>query len=120
VYAPLLCCLEGIVENRHGTVKVRDRTCSTNSNTVRYDDGMPAYDGWLKAWPLLTDEELESAARDYIWLAQVSPGTDAKRRNEVIAEVERRGRPDILKRARKLVKRTLPWKNRAARKNVAP
>ena len=52
---------------------------------------MPAYDGWLKAWARLTDEQLETAARDYIWLAQVNPDTDTKRRNEIIAEVEGRG-----------------------------
>ena len=74
-----------------GTVKLRDRTCPANSSALRYDGGMPAYDGWLKAWARLTDEQLETAARNYIWLAQVNPDTDTKRRNEIIAEVEGRG-----------------------------
>jgi hypothetical protein len=82
---------EGIVENRLGTVKIRDGTCPTNSSALRYDGGMPAYDGWLKAWVRMTDDQLKTATRDYIWLAQVNPDTDTKRRNETIAEVEGRG-----------------------------
>jgi hypothetical protein len=78
--------------------------------------GMPAYDGWLRAWALLTDEQLEAAARDYIWLAHVSPDTGTIRCHEVLDEVERRGRPDILERARKVVNRRSPWRNRTVRR----
>lgn len=53
----------------------------------------------------MTDEELESAARDYLWMAEqqdslVGRETYALRRNQVVAECERRDRMDIVNRLR--------------------
>jgi hypothetical protein len=78
------------MQNIHAR-KLTGGTCPTNSSALRYDGGMPAYDGWFKAWVRMTDDQLKTATRDYIWLAQVNPDTDTKRRNEIIAEVEGRG-----------------------------
>jgi hypothetical protein len=48
----------------------------------------------------MTDDELESAARDYLWLAGTCPALHANRRDEVIAEAERRGKSEIVRRAK--------------------
>ena len=53
----------------------------------------------------MTDEELEDAAADYIWLAEkqaseVGRSAYIPRRNQVVAECERRGRMDLVTRAR--------------------
>ncbi len=53
----------------------------------------------------MTDEELEGAAHDYIWLAEhqesiVGRSAYTVRRDQVVAECERRNRLDIVKRAR--------------------
>jgi hypothetical protein len=61
---------------------------------------MPLDNGWAEVWARMTDEELESAARDYIWLAGACPEVHAKRCDEVIEEAKRRGKPEIIRRAK--------------------
>ena len=48
----------------------------------------------------MTDEELESAAHDYIWLADTCSVLHTKRHDEIIAEADRRGNPEIIQRAK--------------------
>jgi hypothetical protein len=48
----------------------------------------------------MNDHELESAARYYLWLATNFPDLQNHRLNEIIAEVSRRGKPEILEQAK--------------------
>jgi hypothetical protein len=55
-------------------------------------------------WTILTDDELETIAPDYIWAAEM--GNEAQRSqfaarlDQFVAEVKRRGKPEIIDRAR--------------------
>ena len=60
---------------------------------------------WAARWAALTDAQLEKAACDYIWFSRVSPKSNTDRRDEIIAEAERRGKPEILQYARDALKR---------------
>jgi hypothetical protein len=51
-------------------------------------------------WNQLSDEELRHAARYYLWLAEAYPDLHTERLQEVIAEANRRGKPQILQEAR--------------------
>jgi hypothetical protein len=51
-------------------------------------------------WVQMNDHELESAARYYLWLATNFPDLQNHRLNEIIAEVSRRGKPEILEQAK--------------------
>jgi hypothetical protein len=72
--------------------------------------------GWQEVWARMSDKELESAARDYIWLAGTEPNNHRGRRDEIVAEAQRRGKPEIIERAGKLTRRSSPWKSIASRK----
>jgi hypothetical protein len=69
------------------------------------EESGPLQNGWPATWAALTDAQLEKAARDYIWFSQVSPKSNADRRDEIIAEAERRGKPEILQYAQDALKR---------------
>ena len=56
-------------------------------------------------WSQLSDEDLRHAARYYVWLADAYPDLHTERLQEVIAEVNRRGKPEILREARDSVSR---------------
>jgi hypothetical protein len=45
---------------------------------------MPFESSWNGIWARMTDEDLEAAARDYLWLAAVHPDLRAGRRDEVL------------------------------------
>jgi hypothetical protein len=49
----------------------------------------------------MSDEELQATACDYLWLAKHSPQASTARLTEIIVETERRGKPEIISRARK-------------------
>jgi len=70
--------------------------------------------GWAGVFARMTDEELESAARDYIWLAGACPEVHANRSDEVIAETERRGKPEIVRRAKAHLVRPIQRRKRRA------
>ena len=55
---------------------------------------------WTHSWGQMSDGDLEQAARYYLWLSVAFPDLHTERLAEIIAEVERRGRPDILAQAR--------------------
>ena len=50
-------------------------------------------------WHQMSDKELEHAARYYLWLTKAYPELGTLRLHEVIAEAERRGKPEILEQA---------------------
>lgn len=52
----------------------------------------------------MSDQDLESAARYYLWLAQAFPDLEIQRLNEIIQETERRRKPEILTRAKASVR----------------
>ncbi len=55
---------------------------------------------WARKWDQMSDKDLESAARYYIWLAQNFPELRSPRLDEVIAEATRRGKPEIVECAK--------------------
>ena len=56
--------------------------------------------GWAQDWGQMSDKDLESAARYYFWLSRNFPHLQVHRLDEIIAEAERRGKPEILTQAR--------------------
>lgn len=65
---------------------------------------MPHDDDQPPLWPLLTDDELETIAPDYIWAAETGDEAErsrsAARLDQIVAEAMRRGKPEIIARAR--------------------
>ena len=63
-----------------------------------YDDYRP------QLWPSLTDDELETLAPDYIWAAETGDKAErsqsASQLDQIVAEAKRRGKPEIIERAR--------------------
>lgn len=57
-------------------------------------------DDWTHKWGQMSDKDLESAARYYLWLATSFPDLQNRRLHEIIAEAGRRGKPEILEQAR--------------------
>ena len=53
----------------------------------------------------MSDDDLRHAARYYLWLAETYPDLHTERLQEVIAEANRRGKPEILQEARDSVSR---------------
>jgi hypothetical protein len=51
-------------------------------------------------WVQMNDSDLESAARYYLWLMQQFPNLPNHRLDEIVAEAGRRGKPEILSRAK--------------------
>ena len=51
-------------------------------------------------WGQMSDGDLESAARYYLWLAQAFPNLPSHRLDEIITEAKRRGKPEILSHAK--------------------
>ena len=51
-------------------------------------------------WGQMSDKDLESAARYYLWLMRQFPDLPNHRLDEIVAEVRRRGKPEILRHAR--------------------
>ena len=74
---------------------------------------MPAREGWPEVWSRMSDEELEVAAGDYLWVIQNSPVASTLRLDEIIAEAKRRGKADLVDRARSPL--FLPRKRTAGR-----
>jgi hypothetical protein len=71
-------------------------------------------------WAILTDDELETIAPDYIWAAETGGEAErsqfAGRLDQIVAEAKRRGKPEIIDRARAaLVQPENPCDRAAAR-----
>ena len=60
---------------------------------------------WESLLTRQSNQELESRARNYLWLADNASGLYDDRLAQVVAEAERRGVTDILERARRAVPR---------------
>jgi len=58
-----------------------------------------------RQWSQMSDDDLRHAARYYLWLAETYPDLHTERLQEVIAEANRRGKPEILQEARDSVSR---------------
>jgi len=63
-------------------------------------------DGFVSIWTALGDQALEKRLRYYLWLLKVQPGTPQPRLEQMIAEAERRGKPELVEKARQWVKRS--------------
>lgn len=55
---------------------------------------------WTRVWAGMTDAELQDRLRDYLWLAANTPNGHANRIKQLIAEADRRGKPEMVERAR--------------------
>ncbi len=55
---------------------------------------------WARVWGEMTDAELEDRVRMYMWLAANTPNSHASRVAQLVAECNRRGKPDIVERVR--------------------
>lgn len=51
-------------------------------------------------WGQMSDGDLESAARYYLWLVRAFPDLPSHRLDEIITEANRRGKPEILSHAK--------------------
>ena len=51
-------------------------------------------------WVQMSDTDLESAARYYLWLMHQFPDLPNQRIDEIIAEARRRGKPEIISQAK--------------------
>jgi hypothetical protein len=51
-------------------------------------------------WVQMSDKDLESAAKYYLWVAESFPDLRNHRLDEIVAEANRRGKPEILKHAK--------------------
>lgn len=60
---------------------------------------------WAHHWGQMSDNELESAARYYLWLAKSFPDLRTQRLEEIVAEVSRRGKPEIMEQAKASIQR---------------
>jgi hypothetical protein len=61
-------------------------------------------DPWLPVWSALSDESLEDRLRHYLWLSHVDPVMNQRRYEHLVAEAERRGKPEIVERAKQWVR----------------
>jgi hypothetical protein len=57
-------------------------------------------DGWQQVWAAMTDAELEGRLFMYLWLGIHTPNKHTGRVAQLIQEVERRGQPEMVERAR--------------------
>jgi hypothetical protein len=64
------------------------------------------YDGWKRVWAEITDAELEDRLFTYLWLARNTINPHANRVAQLIEEAERRGKPEMVERARARVETT--------------
>ena len=61
---------------------------------------MPFDDGWPAVWQTFGDARREETLFHYLWLAETGPNKGTHRIDQLIAEAERRGRPELVDRAR--------------------
>jgi len=64
---------------------------------------MPYGDSWLPVWAALSDESLEHRLRHYYWLTLRAPNLYKARFTLLVAEAVRRGKPQIVVRAKEWV-----------------
>ena len=62
-------------------------------------------DGWDSAWEKLSDESLEQRLSHYYWLSTLAPNIYQARLAVLIAETERRGKPEIVEKAKARVQK---------------
>ena len=63
-------------------------------------------DGQLPVWAALSDATLEKRLRQYLWQSKMGVLVYAGRLGQLIAEAERRGKPEIVESAQKWVARS--------------
>jgi hypothetical protein len=58
-------------------------------------------DDLARVWAEFDDARLESALFEYLWLAVNTPNSHANRIGQLIAEAERRGKPELVESAKR-------------------
>ena len=66
----------------------------------------PVDDDLARVWAEFDDAGLESTLFEYLWLAVNTPNSHANRIGQLIAEAERRGRPELVERAKRKAEMT--------------
>jgi hypothetical protein len=59
------------------------------------------HDDLARVWAEFDDTRLESTLFEYLWLAVNTPNSHMNRIGQLIAEAERRGKPEFVANARK-------------------
>lgn len=66
---------------------------------------MANVDTWLPVWAALSDETLGQRLRHYFWLSIKAPYVYPGRFEQLAAEAKRRGKPEMVDRAKQWVTR---------------
>ena len=67
-------------------------------------------DTWLPVWAALSDRSLEKRLRHYYWLSMKAPKLHQERFAQLVAEADRRGKPELVDQAKGWVARYgNPW-----------
>ena len=71
---------------------------------------VPPDDDWARVWAEFDDARLESALFEYFWPAVNPPNSHTSRLGQLIAEAERRGKPELQGSARRRAQMVLGGK----------
>ena len=63
------------------------------------------HDVWTRIWAKMTDEQLEAVLNDYLWLQTKFEQARMIRIEQIIEEAGRRGKVDLMDRARRAIRR---------------
>ena len=70
---------------------------------VRENPGLVNPDSWFVVWTALSDDSLKHRLRHYCWLSTKAPNLYATGFGLLVAEAERRGKPEIVEEAKSWV-----------------
>jgi hypothetical protein len=72
---------------------------------IRENPSLANPDGWFLAWMALSDDSLKDRLRRYYWLSTNAPNIYKAGFGLLVAEAERRGKPEIVEEAKAWVTR---------------
>jgi hypothetical protein len=72
---------------------------------IRENPGLANPDGWFQVWMALSDDSLKQRLCHYYWLSTNAPNIYKTEFGLLVAEAERRGKPEIVEEAKVWVTR---------------
>jgi hypothetical protein len=72
---------------------------------IRENPSLANLDGWCQVWMALSDNSLKDRLRRYYWLSTNAPNIYKTGFGLLVAEAERRGKPEIVEEAKAWVTR---------------
>lgn len=72
---------------------------------IRENPGLANPDAWFQVWTALSDDSLEHRLRHYYWLSTKCPNIYKTGFGLLVAEAERRGKPEFIEEAKAWVTR---------------